>query len=66
MHVKALLASLMYMILGLYRNTMDVVYVVQLYLVIISDPTDEFLPGDNKDLWNWIELNWTELNFNGW
>ena len=34
---------------------MDVVNVVMFYLVIIFDATNEFLPGDNKDLLNWIE-----------
>ena len=31
---------------------MDVVNVAMFYLVIISDITNEFLPGDNKDLLN--------------
>ena len=26
------------------------------YLVSVSDTIDEFLPEDNKDLLNWIEL----------
>ena len=36
---------------------MDVVNVVTFYLVITSDATNEFLPGDDKDLLNRIELN---------
>ena len=36
---------------------MDVVSELLFYLVIISDTTNEFLPGDNKDLLNWTELN---------
>ena len=31
---------------------MDVVNVLMFYLVIISDSTNECLPGDNKDLLN--------------
>ena len=31
---------------------MDVANVVMFYLVTISDATNEFLPGDNKDLLN--------------
>ena len=34
---------------------MDVLDVVMFYLVIIPDATNEFLPGDDKDLLNWIE-----------
>ena len=33
-------------------NAMDVVNVVMFYLVIISDTTNEFLPGNNTDLFN--------------
>ena len=33
---------------------MDVVNVVIFYLAIISDTTNDFLPGNNKDLLNWI------------
>ena len=40
---------------------MDVVYVVMFCLVIICDATNEFLPGDSKDLLNWTELNDTDL-----
>ena len=36
---------------------MDVDNVVMLYLVTISDATNEILPGDNTDLLNYIELN---------
>ena len=51
------------MILWFDYNVMDVVNVVMLYLVIISDAKNEFLPGDNNALLNWIELNWIELNW---
>ena len=44
-----------------YCIVMDVVHVVMSYLVIISDATDEYLPGDNEVLLNWIESNWIEL-----
>ena len=50
--VKVLLKALMYMILWFGYNVMDVVDVVMFYLVIVSDATDEFLPGNNKDLLN--------------
>ena len=50
LHVKALLKALVYMILWLNYNVMDVVNVVMFYLVIISDATNEFLPTDDKDL----------------
>ena len=33
-----------------FSNVMDVVYVVMFYLVITSDATNEFLPGDKQDL----------------
>ena len=36
---------------------MGVVDVVMFYLVITSDATNEFLPGDKKDLLSWTELN---------
>ena len=41
-------------ILGLWfnYNVMDAVNVVMLYLAIIYDTTNEFLPGENKDLLN--------------
>ena len=39
---------------------MDMVNVVMLYLVIISDDTNEFLPGNNKDSLNWTE-NWVKV-----
>ena len=48
---KALLNALVYMILW-FNNVMDVVNIVMFYLVIISDATNVFLPGDNKDLLN--------------
>ena len=42
---------------------MDVGNVVMFYLVIISDTTNKFFPGDNKDLMNyWTELNWTGMS----
>ena len=48
----ALLKALVYMILLLNHNAMYVVTVAMFYLVIISDTTDEFLPGDDKDILN--------------
>ena len=39
------------MVLWFNYNVMDVVDVVTLYFVFISDTTNEFLPGD-KDLLN--------------
>ena len=36
---------------------MDLEYVDLFHLVIISDAEIDFLPGDNKDLLNWTELN---------
>ena len=42
------------MILWFDYNIMNVANVVMFYLAIISDATNEFLPGDNKDLLNWI------------
>ena len=47
---------MMYMILWFNHNVMDVVNVVTFYSVFISDTTNEFLPGDAKDLLNWTEL----------
>ena len=38
------------MILWCNFNFVDVMNVFMFYLVIISDATNEFLPGDNKDL----------------
>ena len=35
---------------------MDVVNLVIFHLVIISDTTNKFLPVENKDLLNWIDL----------
>ena len=35
---------------GPFHNVMDVANVAMLYLVIISDATNEFLLGDKKDL----------------
>ena len=54
LHVKALLKASSYMIIWFHCNIMpmDVVNVVMFYLVIISDATNEFLPGGNKDLLN--------------
>ena len=46
LHVKALLKALVYMILWFNYNVKDVVYIVMFYFVIISDTTNEFLPGD--------------------
>ena len=40
------------MILWFSCNVVDVVKVVMFYLVIISDATNELLPGDNRDLLN--------------
>ena len=40
------------MIIWSNYNVMDVVNVVMFYLAIISDVTNEFLPGDDKDLLN--------------
>ena len=34
------------------------VNVVMFYLVINADAINEFLPRDNTDLLNWIELTW--------
>ena len=50
LHVKALLKALVYMISWITYNVMDALNVVMVYLVIISDAINEFLPGDNKDL----------------
>ena len=33
-------------------NAMDLLNAGMFYLVVICDATDEFLPGDNKDLLN--------------
>ena len=52
LHVKALLKALVYIILWFNYNAMDVVNVIMFYLVIISDTTNKFPPGDNKYLWN--------------
>ena len=52
LHVKALLKALMYMILWLSYIVLDVVNVLMFYLIIISDATSEFIPGDYKDLLN--------------
>ena len=49
LHVKAFLKALVYIILCLDYNVMDVVNVVMFYLVIISDASCELLPGDSKD-----------------
>ena len=51
LHVKALLKALVYMIFS-FNYIMDVVSVVVFYLVIISDATNEFPLGDDKDLLN--------------
>ena len=51
-HARALLKALVYMILWFNYNAMGVVHVVMFSLVIISDATNNFLPGDNKDLLN--------------
>ena len=48
LHVKALLKALVYMMLWLNYNVMDMVNVVMFYLVTISDTTNEILPGENK------------------
>ena len=48
LHVKAFLKALVYMILWFNFNVIDVVNVVMFYLVIISDTTKKFLPGDKR------------------
>ena len=50
--VKALLKALVYMILRFNYNVMDVVNVVMFSWIIISDATNEFIPGNNKGLLN--------------
>ena len=45
------------LIIIIYVIPVDVVNANMFYLVIISDTTNEFLPGDYKDLQNWIKLN---------
>ena len=47
------------MIIWFNYNDMDAVHVLMFHLVIISDATNEFLPGDNK---RFIKPSWTELN----
>ena len=55
LHFKALLKALVYMVLWFDYNVIPVDVVnVTFYLVIISEATIEFLPGDNKDLLNGI------------
>ena len=44
---------------GFMISVMDVVNVVVIYFIITSDPTNEFLPGDNKEPLNKIELNFS-------
>ena len=52
LHVRNLLKALVYMILWFNCNAMDVVNVVMFYLIIISEATNKFHPGDNEDLLN--------------
>ena len=40
---------------------MDLVNVVMFDLVIVSDTTTDFLPGDSEDLLNWIDLDHDSL-----
>ena len=49
MHVKTLLKALLYTILW-FNCVIDVVNVVMFNLVSISDTTNEFPLGENKDL----------------
>ena len=35
---------------------MTMMIIIDIYLVIISESTNEFLPGDNTDLLNWIRM----------
>ena len=56
LHVKVLLKALVYMILWSNYNIVDVVNVIMFNLIIISDATNQFLPGDNRGLLNRIEL----------
>ena len=49
LHVKAFLKAMMYTGLQLKYNVMDVLNVVMFYLIIISQVTNEFLPGDDTD-----------------
>ena len=39
----------------------DAASAVMFHLVIVSDAINDFLPGDNKDLSNWLELNWIDV-----
>ena len=48
------------MILWFNYNVMEVAAVLMFDLAYISVTTNEFLPGDNKDLLNWIEIEWTQ------
>ena len=48
LHIKAFLEALVCMI-SWFTYAMNVVNVVMFYLVIISDATKEFLPGDDQD-----------------
>ena len=52
LHAAVLLKALVSMISWSSYNVMDVVNVVMFYVVIISDATNGFLPGDNEDLLN--------------
>ena len=52
LHVKALLKALVYIISWFDYNVIDVVNVVMFYLVIISEASNEFLHGDDKNLLN--------------
>ena len=59
LHANALLKAMVYNYnVWFNHNVMDVVNVVMFHLVIISDARNEFLPGNNKDVINWTELNW--------
>ena len=47
--LRALVKVLMYKI---SCNVIDVINIIKFYVVIISDATNEFLPGHNTDLLN--------------
>ena len=49
LHDMALLKALVYMIVCFNYDVIGVVNVVRFHLAIISDATNESLPGDNKD-----------------
>ena len=58
MHVKAFLKALEYTILWFNYDVMDDVNVVMFHLVIISDATNEFLPGQKRRFIEWNCQPW--------